>query len=419
MELKTAVEVLRAPMGETLPRLSAAFAGSIPHQAVAELSNCTFAPFKFRGDPRGLRLTMADLATLRESVPASGTWQGRAVVADVELPLVVLTSDVPETTSMLVFIRTDDTPVPQEVLSDAHTLWDLVTAHLEGLRNEAVPATLAVSRAAAAARAMTISDLGDAYGTALTALLGVLRDRSLDDAPARTRAVELAVTALTELRSRAELVSALTEERVGDAFARLTESLCRVLRGRGVRLDVGPPGAEEGADRVVPAEVLATAGAVVRSAVHAMLDDQRDVGRVHVTWRVVGAVLKATVRDDGPGTLSCGSLDRRHAAERLGPLGGKAEVDAVPGWGTTVVIEVPLGPPENPREDPLTVLGARELEVLGQLARGRRNRDIAVDLHISESTVKFHVAKILEKLGVASRGEAAAIAHEWGAAATR
>ncbi|WP_353477088.1 LuxR C-terminal-related transcriptional regulator [Streptomyces violaceusniger] len=43
----------------------------------------------------------------------------------------------------------------------------------------------------------------------------------------------------------------------------------------------------------------------------------------------------------------------------------------------------------------------------------------AGELHISESTVKFHVAKILEKLGVGSRGEAAALAHEWGATATR
>jgi DNA-binding NarL/FixJ family response regulator len=65
------------------------------------------------------------------------------------------------------------------------------------------------------------------------------------------------------------------------------------------------------------------------------------------------------------------------------------------------------------------VPGARELEVLGQLARGRRNRDIARELHISESTVKFHVANILEKLGVGSRGEAAALAHEWGATAPR
>ncbi|MET7354084.1 helix-turn-helix domain-containing protein [Streptomyces mirabilis] len=91
-------------------------------------------------------------------------------------------------------------------------------------------------------------------------------------------------------------------------------------------------------------------------------------------------------------------------------------MDAVPGWGTTVTLEIPLSSSSTPRQDPLTALGARELEVLGQVARGRRNRDIARTLHISESTVKFHVAKIIGKLGVSTRGEAAALAHQWGAA---
>ncbi|MET8759078.1 response regulator transcription factor [Lentzea sp. NPDC004782] len=417
MDLLTAVEVIQAPLGETLPRLSEALAATIPHRAVAELSNCSFAPFKFRGESPGP--TTADLDALRPFVPARGNWQGRAVMAGVEVPVVVLASEVTAPSALLVFLRTDDTALPDEVLAPAQALWDLVTAHMEGLRNEAVPATLAVSRAAAAARATTIADLGDAYGTALTSLLGVLRDRTVDDTTARSRAVDLAVTALVDLRSRAELERALTEERAGGAFDRLAESVRRVLRGRGVRLDLGTPGAEEGADRGLPTEVASTASAVVRSTVHAMLDDQRGVRRVHIAWKVAGTVLKATVRDDGPGTLSCGSLDVRRVAERLGPLGGGAEVDAVPGWGTTVTIEIPLGPAETPREDPLTVLGARELEVLGQLARGRRNREIAGELHISESTVKFHVAKILEKLGVTSRGEAAALAHEWGATAVR
>ena len=56
-------------------------------------------------------------------------------------------------------------------------------------------------------------------------------------------------------------------------------------------------------------------------------------------------------------------------------------------------------------------------ELVRPAGRGRRNRDIAAELHISESTVKFHVANILDELGVGSRGEAAALAHEWGAAA--
>ena len=52
--------------------------------------------------------------------------------------------------------------------------------------------------------------------------------------------------------------------------------------------------------------------------------------------------------------------------------------------------------------------------MLGQLARGRRNRQIAELLSISENTVKFHVANVLAKLGVPSRGEAAAIARDAG-----
>ncbi|MFG2629612.1 response regulator transcription factor [Streptomyces sp. NPDC048473] len=49
--------------------------------------------------------------------------------------------------------------------------------------------------------------------------------------------------------------------------------------------------------------------------------------------------------------------------------------------------------------------------MLGHLAQGQRNRAIAQQLHISESTVKFHVANILTKLNVESRGEAAALAR--------
>lgn len=57
---------------------------------------------------------------------------------------------------------------------------------------------------------------------------------------------------------------------------------------------------------------------------------------------------------------------------------------------------------------PSEILSPRELEVLGLLARGFRNRDVAKALVISESTTKVHVQHILEKLGVRTRTEAAA-----------
>ena len=56
----------------------------------------------------------------------------------------------------------------------------------------------------------------------------------------------------------------------------------------------------------------------------------------------------------------------------------------------------------------------RELEVLRLLAVGRTNRDIAAELFISAKTASVHVSNIISKLGVASRGEAAAIAYKLG-----
>jgi DNA-binding NarL/FixJ family response regulator len=55
-------------------------------------------------------------------------------------------------------------------------------------------------------------------------------------------------------------------------------------------------------------------------------------------------------------------------------------------------------------------LTARELEVLQQVARGLRNKEIAAELNISEETVQGHVKNILAKLSVHDRTEAVAVA---------
>jgi DNA-binding NarL/FixJ family response regulator len=60
-------------------------------------------------------------------------------------------------------------------------------------------------------------------------------------------------------------------------------------------------------------------------------------------------------------------------------------------------------------EELLEPLTPREHEVLGMLALGLANKQIAARLNISEHTVKFHVAAILGKLGAASRTEAVAL----------
>ncbi|MGW2188383.1 response regulator [Streptomyces sp. NPDC001667] len=57
-------------------------------------------------------------------------------------------------------------------------------------------------------------------------------------------------------------------------------------------------------------------------------------------------------------------------------------------------------------------LTTRELEILGQLARGLGNRDIARVLFISEATVKTHLSRIYAKLSVDTRAGAVAAAKE-------
>ncbi|MDP9382845.1 MAG: response regulator transcription factor [Chloroflexota bacterium] len=56
-----------------------------------------------------------------------------------------------------------------------------------------------------------------------------------------------------------------------------------------------------------------------------------------------------------------------------------------------------------------TELSARELEVLKLVAQGKRNREIADDLFLSEKTVKAHVSSILRKLNAEDRTEAVTI----------
>jgi DNA-binding NarL/FixJ family response regulator len=51
-------------------------------------------------------------------------------------------------------------------------------------------------------------------------------------------------------------------------------------------------------------------------------------------------------------------------------------------------------------------LSEREIEVLGLLAQGRANKQIAAELGISEHTVKFHVSSVFTKLNVTNRAEA-------------
>ena len=70
--------------------------------------------------------------------------------------------------------------------------------------------------------------------------------------------------------------------------------------------------------------------------------------------------------------------------------------------------------PSRPVIAGLDRLTARELEVLGLIGRGSSNAEIARELFIGETTVKTHVARILMKLALRDRVQAAIVAHEAG-----
>ncbi len=94
-----------------------------------------------------------------------------------------------------------------------------------------------------------------------------------------------------------------------------------------------------------------------------------------------------------------------------------AALDAL-GAGLSVIepqLSALLDTPGHSTKDPLlSPMTAREQEVLQQLARGLTNRAIALELGITQHTVKFHVNAIMSKLDAQSRTEAVVRATQLG-----
>lgn len=76
---------------------------------------------------------------------------------------------------------------------------------------------------------------------------------------------------------------------------------------------------------------------------------------------------------------------------------------------------------EEPEADALSSLSPREREILGLIGEGLTNRQIGKRLYLSEKTVKNHISRLLAKLGVERRIQAAVLASQAasGAAAGR
>lgn len=85
---------------------------------------------------------------------------------------------------------------------------------------------------------------------------------------------------------------------------------------------------------------------------------------------------------------------------------------------TVILKEVPVSAPEvfvfNQRAREELGITPRELEILGLVAKGLSNREIAAKLFVSENTVKTHCRRTFEKLGAKRRTQAVQLGREMG-----
>jgi DNA-binding CsgD family transcriptional regulator/tetratricopeptide (TPR) repeat protein len=126
----------------------------------------------------------------------------------------------------------------------------------------------------------------------------------------------------------------------------------------------------------------------------------RDAGDL---WRMLGCPYAAALAG-----LPGGGDVARESVATLDQIGATAAVHAFGRARAARGLSAPRGANRSTKADPYG-LTEREREVLGLVAAGHRNADIAAALHLSQKTVAHHVSACLRKLGAGTRTEAAAI----------
>ena len=397
-------KVITGPLPDIATRFSLFLGQLWPHEALVIFTpECTGRPRKVAGKREIVdRVTIDELDEIKQSLEPGGVYDGVAMLAGVRRRVWAI-RDVCDTLLVLV-PRPSQTggPDPDEVAA----VFGIVATSIQHQVAQASPDYLAESRAASSERARTIAELTEVHEATLSSILGTLRSNDLDDRRSRITGSETASAALIALRSASAADRALSEEAVTTAFARLQGELRPLLKHRGVDVDYIEPPAD---GRPLPGEVAHAARAMVRAIVLAFLA-QPVLTKMRIAWDCDGDNVLIEARDQGPGNIDRNALTRQLSG-RLNTLRGRIDIESIPAWGSRVTLTIPLDPPAaRPDEHLLSTLNPRELEVLAHLAMGKRNRTIAEELGISQSTIKFHVANVLEKLDVANRGEAGAIA---------
>ncbi|WP_111467175.1 helix-turn-helix transcriptional regulator [Microbacterium suaedae] len=400
--LRRLYDVLASPLRSIVHELSVFLAPLVTHSALVVLAADTSGGrLQGSGDPEFIRgVRGLELDRLRREVPSvEAVRRTSLTVGGVERAVLLVHSR-----NDAVLVVAD--PGPLDDTSRVLDIWNIVALHVQERADEAAPDYLQHARATSGTRLKALTELADEYSMTLEAVLSTLRSQRLGDAEARGAAIARAADGLVSLRTAGDQVRTLTEEPVVTAFDRLKEDLRPVTRHREIEVQfIDPP--SDG--RPLPGEVARGARAVVRRAILSLVDIP-DVRRARVQWDCDGSSLLMSIRDDGPGTMAGADAVLGGIRQRIQALNGRLSVDATPGWGTELAAVIPLDPPHaHAASAAMAQLRPREVQVAALLVAGYRNRAIAEELGISENTVKFHVSRILQKLGAASRAEAVAV----------
>lgn len=391
--------------------LSQLIAPHISHSALVIFTeDCTGRPQKKTGDIAIIeRVTIAELDVIRSEAERQGGFAG-PMIAMIAAEARPITAWIATTGALLALVN--PVPTASTAVAEAEAfvtkLWEIGALCIRQQVTAASPDYLRDSRIASTERSRIIVELTDAHSTTLELLLAMLRSKEMDDAQARRSATDFAASSMVRLRAVSDRDRSLSEEPVAQAFERLREDLLPLARFGDLDVQFVEPPLN---GRALPGEVAHAGRAIVRGAVLALVE-QPGVGRVRVQWDCDGSNLLINIRDDGPGTLTLETPSVRRLSTRVIALDGELKIAATEGWGSDIVVVLPLdAPAASTHAAAEWGLTAREFEVFILVAQGSRNRAIAGALVISENTVKFHVANILRKVGATNRSELGALVH--------
>jgi ATP/maltotriose-dependent transcriptional regulator MalT len=317
-------------------------------------SSTTYANLLLRR--ASLMLGRGDLEGARAAIEHAGTFLANTVEPQIIAPAGALTVELE--------LRSGNVEAAREAAEKA--IDQLEFCSDDAARMALISAAATGVEAEAAERARDLGDEAGLEAAQLRAELGAARTAAAAETTGRCLELAYQATAEAQLaRARDDADRADRAAAAADAWERLPRpyqaAMCR-RREAEARAACG----ERDAAGVAAAKALTTA---------------EELGSEWLAAEVAGLIARARLPTGAAVSGTAGDGPRRD------------------GTGSAPADEAPSGPTP------------REREVLAELAEGATNREIAASLFMAEKTASVHVSRILAKLGVRSRTEAAAVAH--------